>query len=56
MMHGMKEMNLPIGGPASIEEAMADIEVSEREIDAGKGTSWDVVKEMLAERVYSYAD
>ena len=52
----MKEMNLPIGGPASIEEAIADIEVSERDIEAGKGTSWGVVKEMLAERVYSYAD
>ena len=51
----MKEMDLPIGGPTSIEEAMSDIEESERSIEAGQGTSWDVVKEMLAERVYSYS-
>ena len=51
----MKKMNLPIGGPSSVEEAIADIEESERCIEAGQGTSWDAVKEMLAERVYSYA-
>ena len=51
----MKEMNLPIGGPANLEEVITDIEESERCIAAGQGTSWDVVKEMLAERVYNYA-
>ena len=51
----MKKMNLPIGGPSSVEEAIAVIEESERCIEAGQGTSWDAVKEMLAERVYSYA-
>jgi hypothetical protein len=51
----MKKMNLPIGGPSSVEVAIADIEESERCIEAGQGTSWDTVKEMLAERVYSYA-
>ena len=51
----MKEMNLPIGGPATISEALADIEESERSIAAGQGTSWEEVKQMLAERTYSYA-
>ena len=51
----MKEINLPIGGPLTIEEALADIEDSERSIEAGKGTSWNEVKEMLAEKVYSFA-
>lgn len=43
----MKEMNLPIGGPSSLAEALADIEESERSIEAGQGTSWDDVKQML---------
>ncbi len=51
----MKDTELPIGGPSSIEEAIADIEESERSIASGRGTSWEVVKEMLAERIYSYA-
>ena len=51
----MKKMDLPIGGPASMEELVHDIEESENSIAAGKGTSWEEVKEMLAERVYSYA-
>jgi len=51
----MKKIELPIGGPFSIEEAMADIEESERSIEAGQGISWERVKEMLAEKVYSYA-
>lgn len=51
----MKEMNLPIGGPSSLAEALADIEESERSIEAGQGTSWEDVKQMLAERTFSYA-
>jgi len=49
----MKTTKLPIGGPTSIEEAIANIEESERCIEAGQGTSWDVVKEMLAENINS---
>ena len=52
----MQELNLPIGGPSTWEEAQADIEDSERDIEAGRGTSWDTVKMMIAERVYGYAD
>ena len=52
----MKNLELPIAGPSSLEEALADIEDSERNIEVGQGTSWNVVKQMLAERIYSYAD
>jgi hypothetical protein len=52
----MEKLNLPIGGPTTWSEALADLEESEREIAAGHGTSWESVKEMMAERIYSYAD
>lgn len=52
----MEEAKMPIAGPSSLEEALTDIEKSEREIDAHQGTSWDVVKDMMAERIYSYAN
>ena len=52
----MHKVNLPIGGPTSMEEILNDIEESERSIEAGQGTSWEEVKEMLAEKLYSYAD
>ena len=52
----MEEMKLPIAGPSSLEEALTDIEESEREIEAQQGTTWDVVKEMMAERIYSYGN
>ena len=51
----MNSLELPIGGPSTIEEAFADIEESERSIDAGQGSSWESVKEILSERMYSYA-
>ena len=47
--------DMPIGGPANWEEALADIEDSERDIDAGHGTPWEVVKELMEERINSYA-
>ena len=43
------------GGPATLEEALADIEDSEKDIDAGIGTSWNIVKQMMQERIHSYA-
>ena len=43
----MDKMDLPIGGPATWDEALADIKESEREIEAGRGTSWEVVKDLL---------
>ncbi len=51
----MTKIDLPIGGPSTFEEAIADIEDSERSIDAGEGYSWESVKEMLSEKVYGYA-
>ena len=45
----MEKQNLPIGGPTTWSEALADLEESEREIAAGQGTSWESVKEMMAE-------
>lgn len=40
----MKEKHFPIFiGPESFEEAIARIDVSERECEEDKGTSWDVV-------------
>ena len=37
----MDKMDLPIGGPATWDEALADIKESERDIEAGRGTSWN---------------
>ncbi|MBQ9203164.1 MAG: hypothetical protein IJ155_02860 [Prevotella sp.] len=51
----IEEKIMPIGGPSSWQEALDDIEESERDIDAGIGTSWETVKSMMAERVSSYA-
>jgi len=52
----MKNLELPVAGPSSLDEALSDIAESERNIDSGQGMSWSVVKQMLAERIYSYAD
>ncbi len=44
---------LPMGGgPSTWEEALADIEESEQDIDAGRGTSWNVVKQLLRPASY----
>ena len=47
----MAKLNLPIGGPTTWSEAFADIEESEREIMAGKGTSWETIKEIMKNRL-----
>ena len=47
--------DIPVGGPACWEEALSDIEDSERDIDAGHGTTWELVKERMEERVNNYA-
>ena len=52
----MEETKIPIGGPSTWEEALMDLEDSEREIDAQQGTSWEVVKEMMEDRIYNYAN
>ena len=45
----------PVGGPSTWEEAMNDLDASENDIDAGHGTSWDTVKQMMEERISSNA-
>ena len=52
----MEDIKMPIGGPANWNDALADLEDSERDIEAGRGTSWDMVKEMMEERIFSYAN
>ena len=43
------------GGPTTWEEALKDIQASEHDIDVGIGTSWSTVKQMMQERIHSYA-
>ena len=49
--NNMAKLNLPIGGPTTWSEVFADIEESEREIMAGKGTSWETIKEIMKDRL-----
>lgn len=46
---------MPVKIPASFEEALADIEMSEIEFKEGKGIAWDDVKHMMEEHICSYA-
>lgn len=45
------EPDMPIVIPASYEEALADIEQSEREFKEGRGISWENVKLMIEDRI-----
>ena len=49
------EDRIPISSPSSWEEAMTDLDSSESEILNGHGTAWDVVKQMMADRIKDYA-
>ena len=49
------EDNLPISGPSSWEEALADLDSSESDILNGRGTSWTIVKQMMSDRIMEYA-
>ena len=49
--NNMAKLNLSIGGPTTWSEAFADTEESQREIMAGKGTSWETIKEIMKNRL-----
>lgn len=49
------EDRLPISSPSTWEEAMSDLDSSESDILSGHGTTWDVVKQMMADRIKEYA-
>ena len=46
---------LPILGPSTLGEAIADIEESEKEFDAGKCLPWEDVMSEMKERYHLYA-
>jgi hypothetical protein len=50
------EDNIPIAGPDSWDKAMADIEQSERDFAEGKYSSWNEVRNMMADRINNYAN
>ena len=51
----MEEKKYLVVIPASYEEALADIEQSEREFKEGRGIPWENVKLMIEDRIRSYA-
>ena len=50
------EKVVPVLGPSTWEEAMDDLDVSEKEFDAGKCIPWDDVMSDIKERYKSYAN
>ena len=49
------EEDRPILGPSTWEEALADLDESEREFEEGKCVPWENVMEEIKERYKSYA-
>ena len=49
------DVTIPDVIPASFEEALADIEQSEREFEEGRGIPWEDVKLMIEDHIRSYA-
>ena len=49
------EDELPISGPSTWEELMADLDSSETDILNRNGVSWAIVKQMMADRIRDYA-
>ena len=47
--------SMPVMIPASYEEALADIDQSEREFREGRGIAWESVKMMIEDRIRNYA-
>lgn len=47
--------SMPVMIPASYEEALADIDQSEREFREGRGIAWESVKLMIEDRIRNYA-
>ena len=48
-------VDIPVLGPSTWEEAMADLDESEEEFKAGKCIPWEDVMEEIKERYKSYA-
>lgn len=46
---------MPFIGPASLQEALADLDEAEREFEAGEGLSMDAVVQEIRERYKVYA-
>jgi len=51
----VEEQTLPVLGPATWEEAISDLEESEREVEAGECIPWDEVMSEIKERYKDYA-
>lgn len=49
------DVSMPVMIPASYEEALADIDQSEREFREGRGIAWESVKLMIEDRIRNYA-
>ena len=50
------EIDVPIAGPATFEEALSDIEQSEKDCAGGRYFSWNEVKQTIDDRIASYAN
>ena len=50
------EVDVPIAGPATFEEALSDIEQSEKDCAEGRIFSWEEVKQTIDDRIASYAN
>lgn len=48
-------VDIPIMGPSTWEDALADLDVSEKEFEAGECIPWENVMEEIKERYKSYA-
>lgn len=48
------DVSMPVMIPASYEEALADIEQSEREFREGRGIAWESVRLMIEDRIRNY--
>ena len=51
-----EDYNVPIVGPSTWEEALADLDESEKEFEAGKCIPWENVMGEIKERYQSYAN
>lgn len=47
---------VPVSGPKTIEEAITDIEQSERDFAEGNTLSWHEVRQAIEDRIKSYAN
>jgi hypothetical protein len=47
---------VPVSGPKTIDEAITDIEQSERDFAEGNTLSWHEVRQAIEDRIQSYAN